>query len=462
MIRQNQKLLNRLNVLGDGALLALALVFSHFFRFRFFESAAGSLEIGVYLRYFLPFIPFQLLFYGFGGLYASGRRQPPRRMLLLIALVNTAMFVVQLSGMYMFRLLNLSRLALGIYYLTGLLFIGGKNALTRMTLARLRAGGRNLKRVLIVGSGPNALSYLEEISKRPEYGFSSIGYVADEQKLPQTWLGGFDKLSQVLMQCAPDEVICALDASELWFLSVVVEHSEATGTRLSVIPSCYRYIPRNPVVDQMGAVPLINIRNIPLDNYANAFIKRLTDVVISLACIALLSPLMLLTAALLKLTQRGSVLFRQTRVGAGKRPFTMYKFRTMVDSGDADTAWSREWDPRRTKLGALLRKTSIDELPQLFNVLRGDMSLVGPRPEIPHFVDEFKKDVPLYMVRHQVKPGMTGLAQIKGYRGNTPIPQRIHYDVEYVETWSYGLDWMILFKTLLGGFVNDEKIGAGA
>ena len=183
---------------------------------------------------------------------------------------------------------------------------------------------------------------------------------------------------------------------------------------------------------------------------------------LSIIGLIVLSPLLLLTALVLKCTQKGSVLFTQTRVGAGKKPFTMYKFRTMVETGDADTAWSHDDDPRRTKLGALLRKTSIDELPQLFNVLRGDMSLVGPRPELPHFVDLFKQDIPLYMVRHQIKPGMTGLAQVNCCRGDTPIPARVHFDVEYVETWSYWLDGVILFKTLFGGFVNDEQIGAGA
>ena len=462
MIKQNQDLLNRLNVLLDGLLLVLALGMSYFIRFRVLTGAEGSLEIGVYLRYFLPFIPFQLLFYGFGGLYASGRKQTLKKSLALIALVNTAAFVVELSGMYLFKLLDLSRLALGMYYLMGLLFVGGKHVLTRKVLQRLRAEGYNLKHVLIVGSGPNALSYLQEIERHPEYGFACVGYVADEKILPGTWLGGFDRLAEVLTSTAPDEVICALDASELWRLSAVVEHSEATGTRLSIIPACYRYIPRNPVVDQMGAVPLINIRNIPLDNYANAFVKRLTDIALSAIGLIVLSPLLLLTALALKIAQKGSVLFTQTRVGAGKRRFTMYKFRTMVENGDSETAWSRGDDPRRTRLGALLRKTSIDELPQLVNVLRGDMSLVGPRPELPHFVDEFKRDVPLYMVRHQVKPGMTGLAQVNGCRGDTPIPERIHYDVEYVETWSYGLDIVILFKTLFGGFVNDEEIGAGA
>lgn len=460
MIKQNQTLLNRLNILLDGVLLVLALVFCYHLRFRLFAGSEDRLEIGVYMRYIVPFIPFQLLAYGRCGLYAKERRHSPKMFARRIALVNAAFFLLELSGMYLLKLIDLSRMALGLYFLTGVAFVCGKHALTGIVLKRLRANGRNVRRVVIIGSGANALSYLAEIERRPEYGLVYAGYIANEKILPGVWLGGFDALSQALSQAAPDEAVCALDATELSLLSTVVEQSEATGTRLSIVPTCYRYIPRNPVVDQIGPVPLINIRNIPLDNYANAFVKRLTDILLSVIAVVALSPLLLFTALALKMTQGGSVLFRQTRVGAGKRRFTMYKFRTMVESTDADTAWSKSEDPRRTKLGAILRKTSIDELPQLFNVLKGDMSLVGPRPELPHFVDMFKADVPLYMVRHQIKPGITGLAQVHGCRGNTPIPDRIRYDVEYVETWSYGLDIAILAKTLFGGFINAEKIGA--
>ena len=167
---------------------------------------------------------------------------------------------------------------------------------------------------------------------------------------------------------------------------------------------------------------------------------------------------MLLAAVGVKLSSPGPIIFRQKRVGLNKKPFYMYKFRSMRVNAASDTGWSTNSDPRKTRFGSFIRKFSIDELPQFFNVLKGDMSLVGPRPELPHFVDQFKEEIPLYMVKHQVRPGITGWAQVNGLRGDTSIKERIEHDVYYIENWSILLDIKILFLTLFKGFVNQEKL----
>ena len=195
-----------------------------------------------------------------------------------------------------------------------------------------------------------------------------------------------------------------------------------------------------------------------LENLGCNFLKRLFDMAVSAAGLIVLSPLLLLISIGVKASSPGPVLFRQTRVGYGRREFQMLKFRSMRMNDKEKTGWSGKEDDRRTRFGKLIRKTSLDELPQLINVLRGDMSLVGPRPELPFFVEQFKETIPLYMVKHQVKPGITGWAQINGYRGDTSIEKRIELDLWYIEHWSIGLDLKILFRTVFGGMLNQEKI----
>lgn len=203
-------------------------------------------------------------------------------------------------------------------------------------------------------------------------------------------------------------------------------------------------------------LPVINIRCVPLTNTGNKVVKRIVDVVGSLCGIIVTSPIMLIAALCVKLSSRGPVIFKQERVGLHNKPFYMYKFRSMEiqPPGKERKAWTVKDDPRVTTVGKILRRTSLDELPQLFNILRGDMSLVGPRPERPLFVEKFKEEIPRYMVKHQVRPGLTGWAQVNGLRGNTSIKKRIEYDVYYIENWTMGFDIKIILMTFFTGFVN--------
>jgi len=201
---------------------------------------------------------------------------------------------------------------------------------------------------------------------------------------------------------------------------------------------------------------VIHVRKIPLANSFNSFIKRVIDIIGSLGLILLFSIPMLVVAIIIKTTSKGPLIFKQERVGLHNKPFKMYKFRSMEvqDSSKEKQAWTVQNDPRVTPIGKFIRKTSLDELPQFFNVLKGDMSLVGPRPERPFWVEKFKEEIPRYMIKHQVKPGITGWAQVNGYRGDTSIRMRIDCDLYYIENWSLGLDFKILFSTIFKGFVN--------
>jgi Undecaprenyl-phosphate glucose phosphotransferase len=269
-------------------------------------------------------------------------------------------------------------------------------------------------------------------------------------------LGFTESLSYILEGNHPDEIAITLGLNEYYKLERIVAMCEKSGVHTKFIPDYTNIIPTKPYTEDLLGLPVINIRHVPLSNTFNMMTKRVMDIIGSLICIVIFSPLMLLTALLIKTTSKGPLIFVQERVGLNNRPFKMYKFRSMeVQSRQEERrGWTVKNDPRVTPVGRVIRKFSIDEFPQLFNVLKGDMSLVGPRPERPQFVEKFREEIPRYMVKHQVRPGMTGWAQVNGYRGNTSIRKRIEYDLYYIENWTLGLDFKILFLTVFKGFIN--------
>jgi len=376
---------------------------------------------------------------------------------------QTAMiiFVVAMLLMTFFviRIEDFSRGALIIFFILENLFLGGKRLIVWHNLRNYRRRGHFNKSIVIVGSDEMARNCEHELLSSPELGYSLLGYVAEGAgDMKSRWLGDISFLRDILNQLHPDEVIAALDVDEYADLPIIIRACEDCGIRFSLIPCYVKYIPTaRPQVDFLNGIPLFNLRHIPLDNMANAFMKRTMDIVGSLVLIILTSPLMLVAAIGVKLSSPGPILFKQARVGYGNKNFYMYKFRSMRVNARETTGWSTNTDPRRTRFGSFIRKYSIDELPQFFNVLKGDMSLIGPRPELPHFVEQFRNEIPLYMVKHQVRPGITGWAQVHGLRGDTSIEDRIKHDVYYIENWSLLLDIQILFMTLRH-VSNDEVI----
>ena len=253
-----------------------------------------------------------------------------------------------------------------------------------------------------------------------------------------------------------DEIAITLGLNEYSKLEHIVAVCEKSGVHTKFIPDYNNIIPTRPYTEDLLGLPVINIRHVPLTNTFNAMVKRCMDIVGSIVAIILFSPFMAVAAIAVKVTSPGPLIYKQERVGLHNETFQMYKFRSMeVQSPKKERgAWTVPGDPRVTTVGRIIRRTSIDEMPQFFNILKGDMSLVGPRPERPFFVEKFREEIPRYMIKHQVRPGMTGWAQINGYRGNTSIRKRIDHDLYYIENWSVGFDIKIIFLTFFKGFIN--------
>lgn len=457
MIKENQKLFNRLNVISDAAAAFISIAVAYLIVFHLLDFDRNYPLID-YFKLLFIFVPLQLVTYGCMGLYRSFRSKHFATEAGRIAAATVIDGALMITLLYVVQIINFSRWALAIFLALDFLLILAKRYVLRKTLRKFRESGYNKKYVLIVGSGSAAQDYLRTIKEERWLGLECAGCVSDAPLEGAKLLGGFDKLLTILEDRSYDEVVCALDTDEMSVMADVVEACELTGTKVSVVPAIYKYMSATPAIDMVGSIPLMNIRRIPLDNIGNAALKRALDIVGSLVLLILASPVILVSMLVIKITMGGPVIFRQKRVGLNKKVFTMYKLKSMRDSDVSDTAWSTDTDPRRTKFGAFIRKFSIDELPQLVNVLKGDMSLVGPRPEIPFYVNDFKNKIPMYMIKHQVKPGITGLAQINGYRGDTSIEKRIEYDIRYIENWSFFLDIGILIKTALSGFMNKEKL----
>ena len=340
-------------------------------------------------------------------------------------------------------------------------FLASKRHAIKLVLQLLRKKQYNLRRVIIVGDNTaTARAYVNEVAADPKSGVMVIGYVGDKidgEALGLEKLGAFKDLERILDKNKPTDAVFAIDAYDKRHLIRLVNMCDDRCVKVYFLPVIYGFFKNSRQIEQVGTTPLINIHSTPLDNPANAFIKRAMDIIGASLLLIVASPIMIATAIGVKISSPGPVFFKQRRVGRMGKRFTMLKFRSMRVNDQQDKAWSTGTDPRKTKFGTFIRRTAIDELPQLFNVLAGNMSLVGPRPEIPVFVDHFKDNIPLYMIKHYVKPGMTGLAQIKGFRGDTSIEARIHEDIAYIENWSLGLDVSILLQTPFKAFNKNER-----
>lgn len=328
----------------------------------------------------------------------------------------------------------------------------------RKAFCVLRQRGYRLKRVLIVGTNELAQSLAQRIERYPELGLEIVGFLAShpDPGLPAgNVLGCLEDLQRIVQEKGIDQLYLALPLEDQHQIEEVMELLGEEMVDIKVAPDFLRFMRLNAGIEELDGLPIINLSEGPLFG-GRGLLKRGMDMVFSLLALAFLSPLILLIALLVKLTSRGPVFYRQERMGLDGKVFYLVKFRSMrIDAEqDSGAAWTRKNDERRTPWGAFLRSTSLDELPQLLNVLKGDMSLVGPRPERPVFVQQFKKTIPQYMLRHKMKAGITGWAQVNGWRGNTSLEKRIQHDLYYIEHWSLLFDLRILLQTLWRGLVN--------
>ena len=461
MIRKNQEFLNRVNILLDMLLVIISYVFASWLRLDIFDGMEDNMA-AISGKTILLAIAYSLVLFFILSLLGFYNTTRTRR---LVWKVRTIFLGVTLSTLiastflFLLRLVDFSRGVLLVFYLTTLLLLICKYAFMRLVLSRFRGKGYNLKHVIVIGTGKLAQQYRKDIEAEPDLGFHIKGFIGNQNLLQDngTWLGSFTDVDDQLSSTDINEVVIALEPEEYNRLWQIIPACEKNGVKYSVIPFYNDMIPTNPTIETIGRSKLINMRTNRLENLGWGILKRSFDFIASLLGLIILSPILIIIAICVKCSSPGPVLFKQTRVGYGKKEFRILKFRSMRQNSEETTAWSTNEDPRRTKIGAFLRKTSLDELPQLINVLKGDMSLVGPRPELPHFVEQFKETIPYYMVKHQVKPGMTGWAQVNGYRGDTSIEERIKLDLWYIDHWSAGLDIRILFRTFFGGMINKEQ-----
>ncbi|MBR3483636.1 MAG: undecaprenyl-phosphate glucose phosphotransferase [Lachnospiraceae bacterium] len=469
MIKDNQKTFNRLYIVLDAMLivgayfLAYPLRFHVLTAFKPFALQEGErfLAFTIYAQKIMFLLPGYLVIYGLSGLYK------PRRGHSRIRVIGN-LIEANLLGIFYFAFLifiqkehDISRWFYLIFGALNLTFGLALRYVISKVLRTIRKRGKNLKHVLLVGYSRAAEGFIDRIKQNPEWGYWIHGILDDNAVLDTDYkgikvVGSILDLGQIIEENDYDEIVITLGLSEYEKLESIVNVCEKTGVHTKFVPDYNNMVSTVPYIEDLYGLPVINIRNVPLTNTINLFIKRTMDIVLGFIALLLGFIPMLVIAVIIKCTSKGPVIFSQVRVGKHGREFKMFKFRSMYleDPEKEKDEWTTKGDKRVTPIGRFIRKTSLDELPQLFNVLGGSMSLVGPRPERPQFVEKFREEVPRYMVKHQVRPGMTGWAQIKGYRGDTSIKKRIEYDLYYIENWSVGLDIKILFLTIFKGFIN--------
>jgi Undecaprenyl-phosphate glucose phosphotransferase len=409
-------------------------------------------------------VPSYLLLYYFFNLYNSKRASGRKRELYNIIKANSVGSLGLIVAMYLLGQTHFSREMIFIFWCANIFTETLVRNIIRYLLRFFRKRGYNLKYVLLVGYSKSAESYINRIRLNPQWGYVVRGILDDNVERGTMYkgvkvMGAVDNLPIILEENKLDEIAITLSLKEYGRLEEIVNMCEKSGVHTKFIPDYAGIIPNKPYTEDLQGLPVINIRHVPLTNTVNIVMKRIVDIIGSFVLIILLSPIMLISALIIRFGSSGPVIFKQERVGLHNKPFKMLKFRTMYvqeDKDEEEKGWTVKDDPRVTGIGKFLRRTSLDELPQLFNVFTGKMSLVGPRPERPLFVEQFRETIPRYMIKHQVRPGMTGWAQINGLRGDTSIEKRIEYDLYYIENWTMGFDIKILFLTVFKGFINEN------
>ena len=459
-----------MHIVLDGLVVAVSFLLAWAIKFLtpLAESTPGvtALSAETYFRTLYFIVPGYLILYGIYNLYSSKRSSRIRVEVAGIFKANTVGIGLVMISFFMLStsvdgVVDFSRTLILLFYVINMILTFLYRMLVRKFLYFIRRKGNNLKHVILVGYSRAAEAYLDRIASNPQWGYVVHGILDDHVPRGTLYrgvkvLGSLGNLEYILPENKMDEIAITLSLEDYDSLEHIVDLCERAGVHTKFIPDYGSLFPSRPYTEDLMGLPVINIRYVPLSNTWNALMKRLVDIFGSIFCIILFSPVMLFAAVGTRVTSKGPIIYRQTRIGLHSKPFTMYKFRTMrVQSAEEEKkGWTIPGDDRVTKFGSFLRRTSIDEMPQFFNVLTGKMSLVGPRPERPQFVDKFREEIPRYMVKHQVRPGITGWAQINGYRGDTSIRKRIEHDIYYIENWSLGFDFRILFLTVFKGFIN--------
>ena len=450
-------------MLVDAIVLVLSYFLAWLIRFvgPMAATAVRTRSFKQYMLMLLLIVPVYLLLYQAFTLYTPMRMQGRRLVLANIIKANSLGLLILMFTFYMIDESDYSRSTYIMFYVINIILQWCARMLIFTILRDMREKGLNQKQMICVGYSRAAEEYIDRVLANPQWGYVIRGILDDNIPAGTEYkgikvLGRIANLNVILPENRLDEIAITLGLSEYYRLEEIVALCEKSGVHTKFIPDYNKIIPTKPYTEDILGLPVINIRYVPLNNTFNALVKRAMDIVGSIVGIIVTSPLMLLMCLIIKLTSPGPLIYKQERVGLHNQTFWMYKFRSMEVQPESEEkkAWTVKNDPRVTPIGKFMRHTSIDELPQLFNILKGNMSLVGPRPERPFFVEKFREEIPRYMVKHQVRPGLTGWAQVNGYRGDTSIRKRIECDLYYIENWSIGLDIKIIFLTFFKGFIN--------
>jgi Undecaprenyl-phosphate glucose phosphotransferase len=461
VLKAHTRLFEQLALVSDLVLVGACWLAAYVLRFYTPLAPPLVMEIPPLEDYLLQLVPILVVW---GGAFHGLELYRPRRLgsrlseWAAVAKASTLGVLVLIAIMtFVFRQYEYSRVVIVYFWVLSIMVLSLWRATFREGLRFARRRGLNLRHAIIVGGAGPAAEVVVALRRRPDVGVRVVGLVGDkgEDAEPAPWLGRFEELRAVLDRQAIDIVFVALPYAEYGRLPAILHEIGDDPVTIHLVPDIYSLASLRGGIEEFEGVPLIHLRASPLHGW-NQVLKRAMDLGVGALALVVAAPVMGLIALAIRGTSPGPVVLRQERMGLDGRPFAMLKFRTMRVGAEEDTGpvWAREDDPRRTRLGAFLRRWSLDELPQLINVLRGEMSLVGPRPERPVFVEEFRRRFPGYMLRHKVKAGMTGWAQINGWRGNTSLEKRIEYDLYYIERWSLGFEFKILVKTLWRGFIH--------
>jgi len=458
MLKAHSRLLEHLALAGDLCLIAVCWVSAYAIRFHLLRVT----DVPPFRDYALQLLPI-LVVWGFAfhafDLYRPSRLGSHLSEWFRVAIASTLGVLVLVAIMtFAFRGYDYSRLVITFFLVQSIVVVSLARAAFREVLRFARRRGYNQRYAIVVGGGEPAAEVLRVLRRRVDVGIRVLGLLSDKAEAPAIdapRLGGLEEIRAVLDRQQVDIVFIALPHSEYPRLTAVLNEIGDDPVTIHFVPDVFGLASLRGGVEEFESIPFIHLRESPLYGW-NRVAKRVLDLVVGGGALVLAAPAMLAIATALKLVSSGPVLYRQERMGLDGQRFQMLKFRTMRVDAERETGpvWARPDDSRRTRLGTFLRRWSLDELPQLWNVLRGEMSLVGPRPERPSFVEEFRRRVPGYMLRHKMKAGITGWAQINGWRGQTSIEKRIEYDLYYIERWSLGFDLKILLLTFWSGFRN--------
>ncbi|MFQ5685587.1 MAG: undecaprenyl-phosphate glucose phosphotransferase [Candidatus Scalindua sp.] len=463
MLKKHSKFFQTLVLLIDWVTLSCSWILAYYLRFYFpiVPVYKGIPPFLTYLTLLAIMLPLWYMVFKTFGLYRPRRISSKVAEVMDIAKGTTIAILILVSITFFVRRFEFSRVTFLYFWIICVIALSIERILFRELLRFIRKRGYNLRHAIIVGAGGLGQDVADKVHNHPELGIKIKGFLSEDNSQIGNGLKGFKVLDtfknirNVVVNHKIDIVFITLSLSAQENLKSVLDDIGDEMVSIMVIPDLFEFATLRGGIGEFEGMPIISLRDTPLYGW-NIVIKRIADVVLSLIIILVTSPLMLVISLLVKASSRGPILHGQERMGLDGKIFNMLKYRTMTIEAEKETGpvWAAKDDSRRTSIGAFLRKTSMDELPQFFNVLKGDMSIVGPRPEREFFIQQFRNKIPKYMLRHKMKAGITGWAQINGWRGNTSLEKRIECDLYYIENWSFRLDLEIMWLTIWRGLVN--------